>query len=218
MRRLKLLIADDHQLMLEAIKLALNEADDDFEIVGTTSRGTQVLPLVAQTQPDLVVLDLRMPKMDGLACLEQIRRRHPNVKVVILSGLEDPEVVRTAFARGATAFIRKHIDPRDLPSALRQAIEGTVFQTFGEAPAAEGGAGRDAGLSEREVSILQALGNGLSNKQIAKQLWLAEQTVKFHLTNIYRKLDVSTRTEAVRHAYAHGMLDSPLLEHADTAA
>ena len=217
MRRLKLLIADDHQLMLEAIKLALNDVDE-FEIVGTTNRGTQVLPLVAQTQPDLVVLDLRMPAMDGLACLEQIRKRYPNVKVVILSGLEDPEVVRTAFGRGATAFIRKHIDPRDLPSALRQAIEGTVFQTFGAAEPTQTDAGRDAGLSDRELLILRALGDGQSNKQIAKQLWLAEQTVKFHLTNIYRKLGVATRTEAVRHAYAHGLLESPLLEHAETAA
>ena len=218
MRRLKLLLADDHQLMLEAVRLSLKDASDEFEIVGTTSRGTQVLPLVSQTQPDLVLLDLRMPAMDGLACLDQIRKRHPSVKVVVLSGLEDPEIVRTAFARGATAFIRKHIDPRDLPSALRQAIEGTVFQTFGVSPAAEPEAGREAGLSDREVTILRALGDGLSNKQIAKQLWLAEQTVKFHLTNIYRKLGVATRTEAVRHAYAHGMLESPLLDHAESAA
>ena len=218
MRRLKLLIADDHQLMLEAIRLSLAEASDDFEIVGTTNRGTQVLPLVSQLQPDLVLLDLRMPGMDGLACLDLIRKRHPNVKVVILSGLEDPDVVRTAVGRGATAFIRKHIDPRDLASALRQAVDGTVFQTFGVQPATEPDAGKQAGLSERELSILRALSDGLSNKQIAKQLWVAEQTVKFHLTNIYRKLGVSTRTEAVRHAYTHALLESPLLEHAESAA
>ena len=218
MRRLKLLIADDHQLMLEAIKLALKDATDDFEIVGATNRGTQVLPLVAQTQPDLVLLDLRMPGMDGLACLDLIRQRHPNVKVVILSGIEDPDVVRTSVARGATAFIRKHIDPRDLPSALRQAVEGTVFQTFGVQSAPEPDAGKQAGLSERELAILRALSDGLSNKQIAKQLWVAEQTVKFHLTNIYRKLGVSTRTEAVRHAYTHALLENPVLAQAESAA
>ena len=217
MRRLKLVIADDHQLMLEAIRIALSEAHDDFEVVGVTNRGTQVLPLVAQTQPDLVMLDLRMPGMDGMACLDLIKTRHPGVKVVILSGLEDPDVVRTAFARGATAFIRKHIDPRDLPSALRQAVEGTVFQTFGTVAAEEPAAVKATGLSDRELSILKALSDGMSNKQIAKQLWVAEQTVKFHLTNIYRKLNVNTRTEAVNAAYRRGLLETPLLALADAS-
>jgi DNA-binding NarL/FixJ family response regulator len=218
MRRLKLLIADDHQLMLDAIRIALAEAEDDFEVVAATNRGTQVLPLVAQTQPDLVLLDLRMPAMDGMACLDLIRARHPRVKVVILSGIEDQDVVNSALARGATAFIRKHIDPRDLPSALRQAVAGTVFQTFGAPAPQEPAAAKQAGLSERELSILEALSDGMSNKQIAKKLWVAEQTVKFHLTNIYRKLGVATRTEAVRYAYSHALLESPLLQKAETAA
>jgi DNA-binding NarL/FixJ family response regulator len=216
MRRLKVLIADDHELMVEAIRIALAQAADEFDVVATTNRGPQVLPLVAQTQPDLVLLDLRMPAMDGLACLELIRARHPNVKAVVLSGLDDPGVIRSAFARGATAYIRKHINPRDLPSALRQAIDGTVVHpTFGEPDAAEATAAtNDVGLSDRELSILRALGEGFSNRQIAKEFWLAEQTVKFHLTNIYRKLGVASRTEAVRRAYQRGLLESPLLEAA----
>jgi DNA-binding NarL/FixJ family response regulator len=215
MRRLKVLIADDHELMVAAIRLALEQAADDFEVVATTSRGPQVLPLVAQTQPDVALLDLRMPGMDGLTCLELIRARHPNVKAVVLSGLDDPGVIRSAFTRGATAYIRKHIDPRDLPSALRQAVEGTVLHpTFGEPEVTEADATKDVGLSDRELSILRALGDGMSNKQIAKEFWLAEQTVKFHLTNIYRKLSVATRTEAVRRGYQYGLLESPLLEAA----
>lgn len=213
MRRLKVLVADDHELMLEAIRIALAQAADEFEVVATTSRGPQVLPLVGQTQPDLVLLDLRMPGMDGLTCLELLRKRHPNVKAVVLSGVEDATVVRSAFARGATAFIRKHIDPRDLPAALRQAVDGTVLhQMFGEVDSTDGDATNESGLTERERSILAALGEGMSNKQIAKEFWLAEQTVKFHLTNIYRKLGVSTRTEAVHRAYRIGLLESPLLE------
>jgi DNA-binding NarL/FixJ family response regulator len=217
MRRLKVLIADDHELMVEAIRLALAQAVDDFEVVATTNKGPQVLPLVARTQPDLVLLDLRMPAMDGLTCLELIRTRHPNVKTVVLSGLDDPGVIRSAFSRGATAYIRKHINPRDLPSALRQALDGTVLHpTFGEPDPAEADATQDVGLSDRELSILRALGDGMSNKQIAKEFWLAEQTVKFHLTNIYRKLGVATRTEAVRRAYQRGLLESPLLEAASS--
>jgi DNA-binding NarL/FixJ family response regulator len=215
MRRLKVLVADDHELMLEAIRIALGQAADEFEVVAATSKGTQVLPLVGQTQPDIVLLDLRMPGMDGLACLELLQKRHPNVKAVVLSGVEDATVIRSAFTRGATAFIRKHIDPRDLSAALRQAVDGTVVhQMFGEADSTDAGATKDVGLSERELTILAALGEGRSNKQIAKGFWLAEQTVKFHLTNIYRKLGVSTRTEAVHRAYQLGLLESPLLEAA----
>jgi DNA-binding NarL/FixJ family response regulator len=213
MRRLKVVIADDHELILEAVRLVLAQVEDEFEVVATTTRGPQVLPLVAQTQPDLVVLDLRMPGMDGLTCLELLRQRHPRVKTVVLSGVDAPDVIRSAFARGAAAFIKKHIDPRDLPSALRQALDGTVTHpTFGEPQEQESTSAKDVGLSDRELSILGSLGEGLSNKQIAGQHWLAEQTVKFHLTNIYRKLEVSTRTEAVHAAYRRGLLESPLLE------
>jgi two-component system, NarL family, response regulator YdfI len=216
MRRLRILIADDHELMVEAVRLALAQAEDEFEIVATTTRGQQVLPLVAQTQPDLVLLDIRMPGMDGLTCLELVRQRHPTVKAVVLSGIDDSNVMRTAFARGAIAFIRKQVDPRDLPSALRQAANGTVAQPiFGQAEEPQQSPADDAGLTEREVAILRALGDGMSNKQIAQQLWLAEQTVKFHLTNLYRKLDVSTRTEAVNAAYRRGLLEMPLLAAAE---
>ena len=216
MRRLKVLVADDHELMLAAVRLALAEASDEFEIVAETTRGQQVLPLAARTQPDLVLLDLRMPGMDGLTCLELLRQRHPQIKTIVLSGVDDPNVIRSAFGRGAVAFIRKHVDPRDLPSALRQAVSGSVTQPiFGEDDTPEPAAGADIGLSDRELDILAALGEGKSNKQIAKQLWLAEQTVKFHLTNLYRKLEVSSRTEAVNAAYRRGLLESPLLAAAE---
>jgi DNA-binding NarL/FixJ family response regulator len=215
MRRLRVLIADDHELILEAVRLALSQAEDEFEIVAATTRGPQVLPLVAQTQPDLVLLDLLMPGVDGLTCLELLRQRHPGVKTVVLSGVDAPDVIRSAFMRGASAFIKKHIDPRDLPSALRQVLDGTVtHQTFGEPEEQESASVREIGLSVKELAILKSLGEGLSNKQIAKQHWLAEQTVKFHLTNIYRKLEVSTRTEAVHAAYRSGLLETPMLEAA----
>ncbi len=215
MRRLRVLVVDDHALMLEAIRLALAQVEDEFEVVAMTTRAPQVLPLVAQTQPDLVLLDLRMPGMDGLTCLELLRKRHPGVRAVVISGVDEPNVIRSAFARGASAFIRKHIDPRDLPSALRQAIDGTVTHPIlGEADESESVAANEVGLSQRELTILSALGQGMSNKQIARQFWLAEQTVKFHLTNIYRKLGVSSRTEAVHAAYRDGLLETPLLEMA----
>ena len=108
--------------------------------------GTKVIPFIGQTGPDLVLLDIRMPGMDGLTVLERIRERYPQVKVAVLSGVDDPAVIQAAFDRGAAAYIVKHIDPRDLPSALRQAVEGTVFQPLGlienvSNGAAEGSAG-----------------------------------------------------------------------------
>jgi DNA-binding NarL/FixJ family response regulator len=208
MRRLKVLIADDHRLMLHAIRLALSD-NDDIEIVAEADSGTKVLPLVGQTDPDIVLLDVRMPGIDGLTVLERLRERYPKVRVAMLSAIDDPTVVKAALGRGASAFIVKHIDPRDLAAAVRQAIEGAVFQPLGQLESVNGN-GNEADLSKRELTILQALQSGLSNKQIAKELFLAEQTVKFHLTNIYRKLGVNNRTEAVRYAYEHGLVEHPI--------
>ena len=209
MRRLKVLIADDHRLMLHSIRLAL-DADDEIEIVAEADSGAKVLPFIGQTGPDLVLLDVRMPGMDGLTVLERIRERYPQVRVAMLSGVDDPSVIQGAFDRGASAFIVKHIDPRDLPSALRQAVDDTVFQPLGLLERSLSSAAEEAGLTKRELTILEALQTGLSNKQIAEKLFLAEETVKFHLTKIYRKLDVKNRTEAVRYAYEHGLGERPL--------
>ena len=204
MRRLKILIADDHQLMIHAIRLALEDTED-IEIIAEADSGSKVMPLVSQTSPDLVLLDIRMPGMDGLTVLERLRERYPKVRVAILSAVDDPAVIQAAFNRGANAFIVKHIDPRDLPAAIHQAIVGAIFQPLGVPERAEGADGAE--LSKRELTILQALQSGRSNKQIAVELFLAEQTVKFHLTNFYRKLGVSSRTEAVRYAFEHGLAD-----------
>ena len=208
---MRVLIADDHKLIVDGIKRALEESND-FEVVGEASSGSQVLPMVGQTNPDLVLLDLRMPGADGLTCLERIRKRHPNVKVVVLSASTDGNVIKTVLKRGATAYIVKSVNPIDLPSALRQAMDGTVHSAMG-LPDTEDNAARAAGLTERETTILAAVARGLSNEAIAKELWVTAKTVKFHLTNIYRKLGVSNRTEAARLAYQHGLVDSPIADH-----
>ncbi len=206
MRRLKLVVADDHGLMIEAVRIALDD-DPDFEIVGVAETGSQVLPVVRQTEPDLVVLDLRMPGMDGLTCIKLLREQFPALRVAVLSGIDSDEIVEEVIRLGASAFISKRVDPEELPRALRAAFEATVSEPIAWAEATQAPAVRTAGLTERELEILRALGQGHANKVIAANLWLAEQTVKFHLTNIYRKLNVSSRTEAVQWAYRHGVLD-----------
>jgi DNA-binding NarL/FixJ family response regulator len=207
---MKVLIADDHRLIVEGVRRALEE-DGGFEIVGEAENGSQVLPLVSQTRPDIVVLDLHMPKVDGLICLDQIRKRFPETKVVILSVSTDEQLIQSVLKRGASAYIVKSVNPIDLPAALRQAVDRTVYQAIGLPDESESAA-KAAGLTERETAILKAVVRGLSNEAIAKELWVAEQTVKFHLTNIYRKLGVSNRTEAARLAYRQGLVDSPMYD------
>ena len=207
MRRLKILLADDHSLMVEAVGLAL-EDDKGIEIVGSAEDGSQVLPLVERTKPDLVVLDLRMPGMDGLTCIRHLNERFPEVRTAVLSGHDSDEMIEAALRVGANAFISKTIDPADLPAALRRAVEEPVAEAIGRAKKRPDSAVTEKGLTEREFAVLQSLARGQSNKEIARALWLAEQTVKFHLTNIYRKLDVRSRTEAVHWAYRHGLLES----------
>jgi len=206
---LKVVLADDHQLMLSGIRRAL-ESDGGFEIVGETQNGAQVLPLVARTKPDLVLLDLRMPNMDGLACLDELKRRHPDIRVVMLSASQNEQMIEAALRRGAAAYVVKSIDPTDLPSTLRQALESNVYSAVGLTAESTPSGPRAAGLTDREISILRALAKGLSNDEIAKEFWVARQTVKFHLTNIYRKLEVRNRAEAIRKAYSFGLVESPI--------
>ena len=209
MRRLKVLVVDDQRLMLDAIRVLL-EREEDISVVACVDSGEKALPLVGQTGPDVVLLDVRMPGMDGLTVLERLRERYPSIAVVMLSAIEDPALVRAALQRGAAAFVLKRVDPRDLAAAVRQVTSGSIFRPIDPAAANPAAALEEAGLSPRELSILEALQAGGSNREIAGRLFVAEQTVKFHLTNIYRKLGVSSRTEAVHYAYQHGLLERPL--------
>ena len=212
----RVVIADDHRLILAGIRRALEETDD-FDVVGEAHSGAQVLPLVSRTRPDVVLLDMRMPDLDGLAVLARLRQRHPEVKVVILSATTDEQVIQTALRRGASAYVIKSVNPVDLPAALRQAIDGTVFHAVGLPERGQEAEAKAAGLTDRELSILKAVARGLSNEAIGKELWVSEPTVKFHLTNIYRKLGVANRAEATRYAYAHGLVENPIYERAEDA-
>jgi DNA-binding NarL/FixJ family response regulator len=207
----RVLIADDHRLIAEGIKRSLEDAGG-FEIVAEAQTGSQVLPLIRRSNPELVLLDLRMPGTDGLTTLEQIKRDHPSIKVVILSASADEQVIQAALNKGASAYVIKTVNPGDLSATLRQVMEGTVFHSVGAPAAGASSAAAELGLTSREISILNALARGLSNQAIGKELFVAEQTVKFHLTNIYRKLAAANRTEAVRLAYQRGIIDNPIYD------
>jgi DNA-binding NarL/FixJ family response regulator len=211
LRTLKVVVADDHALVISAIRAALETADD-IEVVGQATSGAAVMPLLESTKPDLLLLDVRMPQMDGLTCLERIRTRFPDLKVIMLSATaDDPEIVRAAFTRGARAFVGKHVEPRDLASVIRLADQSVVQQPFGLLDDSQN-MPIETPLTDSQLRVLQALVRGLSNKEIARELWLSEQTVKFHLSNIYRVLDVASRAEAIRYAYEHALVENPLFE------
>ena len=204
--KLKIVIADDHPLVLEGIRRAL-EKSGDIEVLGTTTSGSRVVPLVARERPDLALLDLHMPGRDGIECTRLIKERHPGVKVVILSASQDPEDVSSAFGAGASAYIVKRVHPTDIASALRQVFEGTVYHPPASASPVEDRC-QAIGLTAREKTVLEAAARGMSTKAISAELWVTEQTVKFHLGNIYRKIGVPNRAAALRFAFENQLLET----------
>lgn len=209
--RLRVCIADDHLLMLHGVRDALLKAGD-IDVVGLARSGAEVVPLVEALRPDLVLLDHRMPGVDGVTCLREIKQRWPEIQVVMLSASEDPKHIAEALDAGASAYIGKRINPDDLASALRQVVAGVVYQR--SADGTEGSSGQPvapgAGLTMREQAILEAMAEGLSTKVISAELSISEKTVKFHLTNVYRKLGAKNRADAVRQAYQLGLIQRPL--------
>ena len=207
MGSIRVVLAEDHGLMRDAVKLVFDEAED-VDLVGEVGNGHDLLPLLARVEADVVLLDVQLPGLDGLGCLEAVAEHHPHVKVAMLSAVEDPQVIESAFRRGARAYILKSVNPFDLPATIRQIVDESVSHRALAAPDGSASPKRVTGLSEKEMAVLAELANGYTNKQIAARLWLSEQTVKFHLRNIYRKLGIKSRTEALRYAYEHDLASS----------
>jgi DNA-binding NarL/FixJ family response regulator len=202
---LRVLVADDHRLTLEAVREALAR-EPGIKVIAEASSGRQALALVARSSPDVALIDMHMPgTVDGLTCAERIRRNFPTVRVVVISAFADETCVRMAFRRGAHAFISKAVDPRDIGPALRQTVQGTVFHAVPDE--SEESDELLEGLTQREVTVLKAVAAGMSNRSIGKQLWVTENTIKFHLTNIFRKINVANRTEAARWAHQRGLIE-----------
>jgi DNA-binding NarL/FixJ family response regulator len=205
-RQLRVVIADDHRLVLMGMRAALSSAPD-IRVVGEARSGRGVVDVALRTRPDVVLVDLRMPDGDGLWALKELRERLPECRVIVCSMLHDHQHVSQAVQQGAAGYILKTIDPDSLASAIRQTVEGTVFSAHALYPRRSGVLDTPEGaLSERELEVLQLVAEGLANAAIGRKLWVTEQTVKFHLSNIYRKLGVKNRTEASRHAVREGLI------------
>jgi DNA-binding NarL/FixJ family response regulator len=155
----------------------------------------------------VVLLDLQMAGAEGLAFLEAVRDEHPDTKVIVLADTRDPLEILEVLRRGACGYLLKSIDPFDLAGAIRQAARGT-FYSLGGLPLPESVRRPELQLSARELEVLRRVAAGLTNRAIAKDLWLSDQTIKFHLHKIYRKLGVTNRTEAARYAFELGLAET----------
>jgi DNA-binding NarL/FixJ family response regulator len=198
---IKVLIADDHPVLIAGIRRAL-ERSDAIEVVGEARLGAEVLELIERRRPQLVLLDLWMPGGCGFERIKTIREQWPEVKVVVLSADEDRAAIDAALDAGAAAYVVKSVNLAEIAPILRQAACGHVFHATARGPS-RGDLSRDAQglrLTERERTILDAVAAGLTTAAISKKLWVSEHTVKFHLTNIYRKLGVLNRAGAIRYA------------------
>ncbi|HEY0516240.1 MAG TPA: response regulator transcription factor [Solirubrobacteraceae bacterium] len=203
---LKVLVADDHPLILQGLRRAL-EACDDIDVIGEARNGDEVLPLVERRRPDIVLLDMRMPGMASAECIRRIKESWPQVRTVVLSASEDHATIDAAVKAGASAYVLKSVNALDIAALVRQVAAGyTLFHTPADAPENGGAPEQEHGLTDRETTILAAVAGGKTTKAISAELWVTEHTVKFHLTNIYRKLGVSNRSGAVRYAFEHGLV------------
>jgi DNA-binding NarL/FixJ family response regulator len=203
--------------MLYGVRDALLQSGD-ITVVGLTHRGEEVVDLVGQHRPDLVLLDHHMPGVDGLTCLRAIKQRWPEINVVMLSASEEPDQIAEALAAGASAYIGKRVDPEDLGSLLRQVAAGVVYRRSWSEPRAGTHAVNAGGLTPRERAILEEAALGHSTKVISANLWISEKTVKFHLTNIYRKLGVHNRAGATRYAFEHNIVTADVTDGSARAA
>ena len=208
------LLVDEHPLWLDTIQQVIQPMR--VRVLGKVTRSSSALTFLSGSAPDLLITGIRMPEgeMDGISLVREALQLAPSMKAIVLSMYEDRAHVEAAFAAGAAAYVLKSANPDDLRSAIRQAFEPSLFlasdfMNGAPEPAERGPV--DAGLTRREVEILQLVAEGYSNAQLAKMLWVTEQTVKFHLSNIYRKLGVANRTEASRWAQLNGLLTTDQL-------
>jgi len=204
LNRCTAIVLDRHPLWLAAVEGVLTGLD--VEVVGATTSPEAALELVDEHDPELFIteIDTSDGEIDGIACLAQARQRNPKLSAIVLSSHTDAGSIESALAAGAAAYVTKTAQREDLALAVRQAFEHTIYlRGRGPARAAE-----TPLLTRRELEVLQLVAEGLSNTKIAKGLWVTEQTVKFHLSNIYRKLGVANRTEASRWAHSEGLLPS----------
>ena len=210
--KVRILIVDDHAVVRQGL-ITFLELQDEIEVVGEASNGKEALQKVQELEPDVVLMDLVMPVMDGLTAIKQIKQLRPSTEVIALTSFADDEKVFTAIRSGATGYLLKDVQPNDLVKAVLAADRGEV-QLHPEvakllmhevvAPAKEADSLDE--LTERELEVLGLLGLGMSNKEIAYKISVSEKTVKAHVSSILNKLNLPGRTHAALYASKRGLV------------
>jgi NarL family two-component system response regulator YdfI len=211
---IRVLIADDHRIVRQGLRLIL-ETEPDFEVVGEASDGVQAVRLCQELNPEVVLMDLRMPNMDGLTAIERLRREQPGIAVVILTTFNEDELMVRGLQAGARGYLLKDTDRSTLFETLRAAARGETLLkpeimarvlSRVAAPVSTR-SGESTGLTDRELEVLRSVARGERSKEIGLQLGISERTVKAHLASIYGKLGVDSRAAAIAVAAQRGMLE-----------
>lgn len=207
-RPIRIIIADDHWVVREGLRMYLGR-DPGFEIVGEAEDGQQAVQLAAERQPDVILMDLLMPVMDGITAIRTIRREVPAIEIVALTSVLEDEQVVAAVRAGAIGYVLKDAHGLELKEAIRAAADGRVHL----APEAAARLLREVRtpdrpdrLTERETDVLRLISIGLSNKEIARRLNIGEGTVKTHVSSVLNKLGLQSRTQAALHAVRLGLV------------
>lgn len=206
---IRVMLVDDHTVVRSGLSAFLL-AYEDLELVGEASGGEEAVRLCDKFQPDVVLMDLVMPGMDGAAATRAIRKKCPNIQVIALTSFKEQELVQGALQAGAIGYLLKNVSAEDLANAIRSAYVGRptlaveAAQALIQASREPVGPGVD--LTEREQEVLALLVEGLSNNQIAERLVVSRSTVKFHVSSVLAKLGVSSRTEAVALALRNSLV------------
>jgi len=207
---IKVLVVDDHLIVRQGLQLIL-ETVDDITLVGEAGDGAEALRLAAELQPDVVLMDLRMPGMDGLSAIERLSAEQPGVAVVILTTFNEDDLMRRGLKAGAKGYLLKDTDRRTLFDTIRAAARGEtlhipdILARLLASPGAQAsGSGPD--LTERELEVLRGVAQGERSKEIAFRLGISERTVKAHLAGIYNKLGVDSRAAAIAVAAQRGLI------------
>ena len=209
---IRVLIADDHLIVREGLRLIL-ESEDDFDLIGEARDGAQAVELAAELNPDVILMDLRMPRMDGLTAIEILQRQQPQIAIVILTTFNEDDLMRKGLGLGARGYLLKDTERSTLFNTIRAAARGETLlkpeiieSLLGKTPKSTPAADADIALTDRELEVLAAVALGERSKEIAYQLGITERTVKAHLSNIYSKLGVDSRAAAVSEAMRRGIL------------
>ncbi len=212
--RIRVVLADDHVLVREGIRQFLEETDD-IQVIGEAGNGAEVLQLVEETSPDVAVLDIQMPEVTGIEATRRIKQHFPDVQVLILTAHDDDPYIRALLRAGADGYVLKTATSEELVKAVRDVHHGltalspavataVVRQMSHEAP--PGAADQVETLTEREIDVLRLAAQGMTNREIGQELGISHRTVQGHLANVYEKLNVSSRTEAVTEALKRGWI------------